>query len=154
MFGNWSLKIDNFYLIIMAEFFFKNWHHFKQVARYIISGGTAATVNLLLLYFFTDRLAIWYLFSTVLAYIVSFFVSFFLQKFWTFRDSRKDQINKQLMIYAGIAIFGLCFNVLLMYFLVDVLRIWYMFSQVIVGFILAFCNFLFYKFFVFNQQTN
>lgn len=137
----------------MAEFFFKNWHHFKQVARYVISGGTAAVVNLALLYFLTDYLAIWYLFSAALSYVVSFFVSFFLQKFWTFRDNRKDQINKQLMIYAGIAGFGLCFNVLLMYFLVDILHIWYMFSQIIVGFLLAFCNFLFYKFFVFSRST-
>ena len=136
----------------MSSFFFKNWHHFKQLARYVISGGTAATVNLILLYVLTDYLAIWYLFSTMLAYVVSFFVSFFLQKFWTFRDSRKDQINRQLVIYACIAGFGLGFNVLLMYFLVDILHIWYMFSQIIVGFILAFCNFLFYKFFVFNQE--
>ena len=136
----------------MSSFFFKNWHHFKQLARYVISGGTAATVNLALLYVLTDYLAIWYLFSTMLAYVVSFFVSFFLQKFWTFRDSRKDQINRQLVIYACIAGFGLGFNVLLMYFLVDILHIWYMFSQIIVGFILAFCNFLFYKFFVFNQE--
>src|SRR3989339_791796 len=133
----------------MSSFFFKNWHHFKQLARYVISGGTAATVNLILLYVLTDYLAIWYLFSTMLSYVISFFVSFFLQKFWTFRDSRRDQINKQLVIYAGIAGFGLGFNVLLMYFLVDILHIWYMFSQIIVGFILAFCNFLFYKFFVF-----
>jgi len=136
----------------MSSFFFKNWHHFKQLARYVISGGTAATVNLILLYVLTDYLAIWYLFSTMLSYVISFFVSFFLQKFWTFRDSRRDQINKQLVIYAGIAGFGLGFNVLLMYFLVDILHIWYMFSQIIVGFILAFCNFLFYKFFVFNQE--
>ena len=136
----------------MAEFFFKNWHHFKQVARYVISGGTAASVNLAVLYFLTDYLSIWYLFSAALAYVISFFVSFFLQKFWTFRDGRKDQINKQLVIYAGIAIFGLSFSVLAMYFLVDILHLWYMFAQVIVGFILAFCNFLFYKFFVFNQE--
>ena len=136
----------------MSSFFFKNWHHFKQLARYVISGGTAATVNLALLYVLTDYLAIWYLFSTMLSYVISFFVSFFLQKFWTFRDSRRDHINKQLVIYAGIAGFGLGFNVLLMYFLVDILHIWYMFSQIIVGFILAFCNFLFYKFFVFNQE--
>ncbi len=136
----------------MSSFFFKNWHHFKQLARYVISGGTAATVNLILLYVLTDYLAIWYLFSTMLSYVISFFVSFFLQKFWTFRDSRKDQINRQLVIYACIAGFGLGFNVLLMYFLVDILHIWYMFSQIIVGFILAFCNFLFYKFFVFNQE--
>ena len=136
----------------MSSFFFKNWHHFKQLARYVISGGTAATVNLILLYVLTDYLAIWYLFSTMLAYVISFFVSFSLQKFWTFRDSRKDQINRQLVIYACIAGFGLGFNVLLMYFLVDIFHIWYMFSQIIVGFILAFCNFLFYKFFVFNQE--
>lgn len=136
----------------MAEFFSKNWHHFKQLVRYVISGGTAAFINLALLYVLTDYLSIWYLFSVALSYVVGFFVSFFLQKFWTFRDGRKDQINKQLMIYACIAGFGLGFNVLSMYFLVDIMHIWYMFSQIIVGFILAFCNFLFYKFFVFNQE--
>jgi len=136
----------------MAKFFIKNWHHFKQLTRYVISGGTSSVVNLVLLYCLTEYLSIWYLLSAMLSYVTSFFVSFFLQKFWTFRDGRKDQIRKQLVIYAGIAGFGLGVNALLMYFLVETLHIWYMFSQVIIGFILAFCNFLFYKFFVFNQS--
>jgi len=136
----------------MAKFFIKNWHHFKQLTRYVISGGTSSVVNLVLLYCLTEYLSIWYLFSAMLSYVISFFVSFFLQKFWTFRDSRKDQISKQLVIYAGIAGFGLGVNALSMYFLVETLHIWYMFSQIIIGFILAFCNFLFYKFFVFNQD--
>ena len=144
--------MDNRFNPIMAEFFLKNWHHFKQITRYIISGGTAAAFNLGILYLLTNYLAVWYLSSAVLAYIISFFISFFLQKLWTFRDNSTERIHKQLAIYFMIALFGLGFNTLLMYCLVDILHIWYMLAQVIIGFILAFFNFLFYRSFVFDQQ--
>lgn len=136
----------------MVEFFLKNLHHFKQIIRFVISGGTAATVNLAALYILTDCFGVWYLFSAVLAYIISFFVSFFLQKFWTFRDNNIEQMKRQLVFYAMMAAFGLSFSVASMYFLVDILHIWYMFAQVIVGVLLAGCNFLFYRFFVFNRH--
>jgi len=122
----------------------------KQIIKYIISGGTAAAVNLGLLYFFTAVLNLWYLLSSVLAFIVSFLVSFFLQKFWTFGDSKKDIIYKQMAVYLFITLINLGINTASMYILVDYFKVWYMLSQFIVSASIALWSFMVYKFFVFK----
>ncbi|HRY52898.1 MAG TPA: glycosyltransferase [Candidatus Portnoybacteria bacterium] len=137
----------------MSEFFLKNLHHFKQITRFLISGGTSTLVNLAALFVLTDYFGVWYLISAVIAFICSFFVSFFLQKFWTFRNGDIDRVKRQLAYYFLVAMFGLSFNVAGIYFLVDILHLWYMLAQVIIGAILAVCNFCFYRFIVFNADS-
>jgi len=125
----------------------------KEIIKFIISGGFAVFVEFSLLYSFTDILGIWYLWSSVFAFVSSFFVSFFLQKFWTFGDGDKDVLGKQMILYLLIALFNLCSNTFFMYVLVDLFGIWYMFAQFFVAAAIALWNFIIYKFFIFNQKT-
>jgi len=134
----------------MTEFFFRNLHHFKQLTRYVISGGTATAVNLGLLYVFTDLAGIWYLLSAIISFILSFFVSFILQRFWTFGDKRKDRVYKQLMAYFGLSMMNLGLNTALMYFVVDILGVWYLLAQAIISALIALESFLVYKFVIFK----
>lgn len=123
---------------------------YKQIIKYLIAGGTAALVDLSLLYFLTDILGLWYLISASLAFVATFFVSFFLQKFWTFRDRDKEAMYKQLGIYLAIALVNFVINIALMYAMVDGLKIWYMLAQFIVSGLIAVESYLVYKFFIFN----
>lgn len=124
----------------------------RIVLRYMISGGTAAFTDLALLYFFTDVLEIWYITSAVLAFIAAFFVSFILQKFWTFKDARRDVIHKQITLYFFLNVWNLVLNTALIYFLVDTFGLWYILAQIFVGAIIAVESFLFYRFFVFKKE--
>lgn len=133
----------------MAEFFFKNWHHFKQLTRYIISGGTATGINLGLLYLFTDIFGIWYLLSAIISFVISFFVSFFLQRLWTFKEKRKEMVYRQLTMYFTLSIINLSLNTLLLYFMVDILGVWYLLAQIIISGFLAMESFFVYKFVIF-----
>ena len=126
---------------------------YKQIIKYLIAGGTAALVDLALLYFLTDILSIWYLISASLAFIIAFFVSFFLQKFWTFRDSNKEVIYKQMGVYLGVALINLALNAALMYVLVDGFKIWYMCAQFMASGLIAFESYFVYKIFIFNQAV-
>ncbi len=72
---------------------------YKRIIRYLISGGTAALTDLVLLYILADKLGIWYMYSVVLAFAVAFFVSFFLQKFWTFEDNGTSKAHRQITVY-------------------------------------------------------
>ena len=67
--------------------------------RFLISGGTAAVVDLLFLYVLTDGIHMWYLLSSVLAFLAAFSVSFTLQKRWTFRDRSNDRLHVQAPVY-------------------------------------------------------
>lgn len=126
----------------------------KVIIKYIIAGGTAATVDLSLLFVFTHFFKLYYLLSATLAFLIAFFVSFFLQKFWTFRDDSRDVMYKQMASYLLIALLNLAMNNLIMYLLVDKAKIWYMFAQVLAGGIVAMWSFLIYRFLIFNKPNN
>ncbi len=132
----------------------------KYVAvRFIISGGTSAFVDLLLLYILNAVFGLHYLPSAILAFIGAFGVSFTLHKFWTFR-SHGERAHKQAIMYLGTSLFGLFLNTVLMYLFVDFIfenlisshKLNVMISQVIVGAIVAFVSFFLSHKFVFKYK--
>lgn len=125
----------------------------KRPIKYLIAGGIAALVDLSLLYFFTDILGVWYLSSACLAFVVAFFVSFFLQKFWTFRDSNKEQMYKQMGAYLAVALTNFALNAALMYIFVDGFKIWYMLAQFVISGLIACQSYFVYNFFIFNRGS-
>ncbi len=125
----------------------------KIIAKYLISGGTAAVTDLGLLFIFTDLIGLWYVISAALAFAVAFFVSFFLQKFWTFRDDRKDKIQAQIVVCLVIGLINLGVNSYGMYLLVEYLSLWYLLAQIIMGASIAVYSFLIYKFLIFSKKN-
>ncbi len=122
------------------------------LVRFIISGGAAAVVYFLLLYFFTEILWLWYLISSAVAFILSFLVSFVLQKFWTFRDSRLHAhvVWRQLILHVLVAVVTLLINTGILFILVDIAGLWYMFAAFITAFVLGILSFFIYRIFIFN----
>lgn len=121
--------------------------------RFIISGGTSAFVDLTLLYLFNTIFGWHYLISAILAFIGAFFVSFTLHKFWTFK-SHSESTHKQMVMYLGTSVFGLCLNTLLMYIFVDFFHINVILSQIFVGIMVAFCSFFLSHNFVFKYRRD
>lgn len=128
-----------------------NWHIQKQLFKYLVSGGTVAVFELSLLYVFTEYFGIWYLISAVIAFLFAFCISFTLQKFWTFRDTDRETISKQASLYLTVAVTNLCLNVVALYFLVQVMGLWYMSAQVLITAVIALWSFLLYKFVIFHR---
>lgn len=125
----------------------------KRFIRFLVAGGTAAMVDLLFLYLFTDVFKIWYLGSAVLAFLFAFVVSFGLQKFWTFKGDHHHQSRAQLLLYLSINLINLGLNSLGLYLLVDKLGAWYLLSQVIMSGLLAFESYFIYKLVVFKEAS-
>ena len=124
-----------------------------KVLRFLISGGIAVSVDLGLLYLFTDIFGIWYLTSSVFAFILAFFVSFGLQKFWTFRDRERTGMQSQMGLYFFISVSNLGLNTLLVYFGVEVLGLYYLIAQIIASLLIACGSFFIYQRFVFRTET-
>lgn len=124
-----------------------------KIGRYLISGGTAAFTNIVLLFLFTDIFGIWYIASAVLAFILAFIVSFTLQKFWTFQDGSKDQIHKQAVIYLTVAVVNLLVNTGLLYLQVEYLGVYYILAQLIASAVIAVESFFVYQIFIFKKET-
>lgn len=119
--------------------------------RYFVCGITATLVNLFSLYIFTDKVGIWYLHSSVLAFLISLLVSFVLQKFVVFEDKKTTKIHHQFYKFFIAAILGIITNTAIVFVCVDIFGIWYILSQIIAGFFVMIQNFILYKFFIFNK---
>jgi dolichol-phosphate mannosyltransferase len=124
---------------------------YYRILKFIFSGGLAALISLFVLYAFTAWLGVWYLLSSVIAFIVSSAANFFLQKFWTFGDTDKDGALNQASMFLLVVCLNFALNALLMYLLVDGLRLWYMFSQFFVTATLAVMNYLIYRHIIFRN---
>ncbi|MBI2476419.1 MAG: GtrA family protein [Candidatus Taylorbacteria bacterium] len=124
----------------------------RMIARYIIAGGTAAAVNLSLLYFFTDILGFWYVISAVMAFIAAFVVSFCFQKFWTFEDRSTEGVHAQAAVYLMVAVLNLIINTALIYSFVEFLAVHYLLAQIAAGIIVACESFFVYRRFIFRRQ--
>lgn len=126
---------------------------YQRLLRYLVSGSIAAVVDLGLLYIFTDLFLIHYLVSAIFAFLITFFVSFTLQKFWTFQDSNTDRVHIQVTIYFLVALGNLIINTALMYLFVDIILMWYMAAQFLASGLLACESFFISRHFVFNTRT-
>ena len=125
----------------------------KLYIKYIIAGGTATVVDLIILFLLTEIIGLWYLISAVIAFIVAFFVSFFLQKFWTFRDNNKEKIFKQMGMYLSVGLMNLIINTIGMYVLVDKFDLMYMIAQIIMICLVAISSFLIYRYIIFKKDN-
>ena len=126
----------------------------KHVAvRFIISGGTSAMVDLILLYLLNSRLGLHYLLAAILAFLGAFGVSFTLHKYWTFK-SHQEETHKQAVMYFGTSLFALFLNTVLMYIFVDIFNIGVIISQIFVGIMVAFSSFFISRNFVFKYTNN
>lgn len=124
---------------------------FKVIIKFLISGGTATAVDLGFLYVFTDIYKIHYLMSAVLAFIIAFCVSFYLQKFWTFRDDNREKLYVQLSQYIAVTLINLGINTYGMFFLVEKWGIKYLLAQIIMSGFIAIFSFIIYRFIIFKE---
>jgi len=114
-----------------------------RISRFVIAGAITAFVNLGTLYTLTEYVHVWYLFSSIAAFIVSYSINFSLQKFWTFKNSDTHAIRYQLPLHVSLALFNLLFNTMLIFIFVEWARLWYVAAQIIAAVIIALDSFYF-----------
>lgn len=120
------------------------------IVRYLASGSTGAFVNIGTLYLLADVLGMWYLSASMIAFSAALMVSFTLQKFVTFRDSRLHLARKQFVFYVVFALINLGLNTLFVFLLTDKLGVYHIFSQIIVSIFIAVESFFVYKLVIFH----
>lgn len=104
-------------------------------------GGVGVGIGYLILFILTE-LKLWYLWSSVIGYVVNVLVSFLIHKFHTFKEQKNSDIAmKQISLYFLVAIIFFGTNTGLLYFLVNICDIHYLTSQGILTFVLAVPNY-------------
>lgn len=122
------------------------------IVRYIISGGTAASVTLLTFSLFFYIFHIHYLIGNIFSFSIGFFVSLGLQKFWTFQDHSTDNIHIQGLMYLFSSLFGLCINTLVLYICVHFFGVLPIIGVIIAGIATALTTFPISRKYIFNRQ--
>ncbi len=107
------------------------------LARFLLSGGVAAGVNVVVLYVLTDWLGWWYLVSAVFSFCAAVMSGFFLQKWWTFRHRLGGRAQVQFAIYVVWTTTSFFLNLLILYLLVDLAGVYYLLGQIFSSAILA-----------------
>lgn len=116
-----------------------------RVLRFLITGSIATLINIGALYIFTEYLGFWYIYSAILAFIVSFSYNFAFQKYWVFKNREHHKIPQQLPLHLGTALLGLLERTVLLYLFVEYAHVWYVLAQAIATIIVAFQSFFFFK---------
>lgn len=117
----------------------------NQFLRYLAAGGLVVLTNIIALYLLTHYLKIWYLASSVLAFFVSFVVSFLVQRLWTFSNKSVTNILIQLWHYFLTSILNLVVNTFVLYLLVDWLHFHYILAQIFTVAVIALVLFFVYR---------
>lgn len=128
----------------------------KSVVKFFISGTLASSVDLFFLFIFHGLFGMGIVLATSLSFLLSFLVSFYLQKLWTFRDKDEEKTPRQLVLYLLNSFLSLNLNGVGMHLLVNQFNIWYLLAQIIINLILGSLNFFIYKFIIFrhNDEIN
>ena len=99
----------------------------KQTFKYYLVGASCVLVNLGLLYFLTDIIGAWYVFSQAVAAGVSMTTNFTLHKFLTYRKEIKEAKTLERYIkFIIICSLGMGMQIALTYVLVENFAMYYM----------------------------
>ena len=138
---------------IMPPAFLAMYSRHGQLLRFFISGGMAFFANIGVMYVLTDRLAVWYLVSSIFAFIGSFVVSFSMQKYWTFKNREADRMSQQLRMSLVLAVANLGINTVLMYLFVDYVHLHYLAAVVCSAGLIAIETYFIYKYIIFTPSS-
>jgi len=121
----------------------------RSFVKSIFVGFVSLINQIFFLYLFTDLLYLNYLTSSVLAFVITVFVNFNLQKYWSFGDKGEYEIGKKMAKFGLLSVSNLFLNSLLMYIFVDIFNVWYLMSQFLITATLFLFNFFIYKYYIF-----
>lgn len=126
------------------------WNSHKLV-RYIVWWGSAAIIDIVFLWFFTEYLHIYYLVSQILAFVFSFTYGFFFQKYYTFRD-KSNSYTKQLMSFLVFQLLWLLIWLIVLKYSVQYFWLHYILWSIIAKWIVFIRNYIMNNYFNFSNQ--
>lgn len=135
----------------MIFYIIKKIHQNRTFIKFVLSGGTAAVVDFTLLYILHGLLLFGLRFSASIAFVAAFFVSFYMQKLWTFRDGANKKTPKQMLMFFGVGAINTTINAFSVPYLAEQ-GVHYLFAQLISAAFLSIGSFLMYKYVIFKKE--
>ena len=111
-----------------------------EFIRFCIVGGATFVIDYGLLFYLTEYAGIEYLISSALSFTVAVAVNYVLCLLFVFTNSRNG--TKQFVLFILSSIGGLIINQFSMYFLVEVMLMYYMAAKIIATIVVTLWNYI------------
>ena len=134
-------KIENFFSKLCS---LRN----NSFLKYIMVGGTSYIAELTLLYFFTEILNIWYLYSNTVSNFIALLISYTINTFWTFKTKRV--FVKKILLLLIIHICNVMICTAMLYFLTSVCGLYYFFSKLVTTLLSCIWNYFISKYIIYT----
>ena len=126
--------------------------HFKGLRRYLLVVLVNTVLLFLTLYVFSSIFDFHYFLSLAVAYVIMITNSFLCNRYWIFNGFNPKRFHKMYLEFFWISVAAFFANLVFLFVLTDVLDIYYLFSQLIIGLVGFPLLFTFYKRIVFSHR--
>lgn len=114
----------------------------KQFVKFGVVGIINTTIHLITLFILVEFFAIYYLIASFIAFLFAVTNSFILNTLWTFKKNIGHKTKSRYIKFFVISIIATFLNLIFLYVFTDLLRIWYLFSQIIAIALTLMINFI------------
>ena len=119
-----------------------------QIMKFGLVGGSSFVIDAGILFLLTNFIGVHYLISGAISFTISVIYNYIMSIKWVF-DAKKDGDKlQQLIVFIGLSVIGLGINQVIMWIMVDFLKVYYMISKVVSTFIVMIYNFVTRKIFI------
>ncbi len=115
---------------------------YTQIIKFLVAGGLGIILYYIVFYSLTEWAEVWYVTSSIIAFILNTCLNFILKKFWVFQNKDGHAFSRQLINYWFLAGTILAVNTMGLYALVEYAHVWYLLAQVILTVILTVGSYL------------
>lgn len=105
----------------------------RRFLKFCVVGLSGVGVNMFFLWFFTEIVRFFYLFSSPLAIELSILSNFILNDRWTWRDrttaGKLNYVKRMVQYHISVSVSAVIANIFLLWFLTEFLHLYYLFSN-------------------------
>jgi putative flippase GtrA len=105
----------------------------RRVVKFALVGAWGFVINMFFLWFFTETVGLFYLFSSLIAIEISLLNNFVLNDLWTWHDRGKEgkrEYFKRMLQYHATASAAMLANVAILWVLTELFDVYYLASNV------------------------
>ena len=146
-----GIKEIIYYLKNLTGYFTYKKKIIVEFLKFSFVGLVGTFVNIFILYTLTERFKVYYVISSLFAFVVAVSVNFIFNKIWTFNEKIYYKTIKEFISFLIVSLFALSINILFLYIFTEYLGIYYIVSQIIAIGISLVINFIGNKIWTFHK---
>lgn len=130
----------------------KLYQKYKQIINYLIAGVLTTIISILSYELFKNVFHIHYLISNVLSWIVAVIFAYYINRIFVFNSKTKNKEKlKEFINFIACRIATLVIETIVMYLMVDIIKLNSDIAKIIAQFITIVLNYIFSKFLTFKK---